>query len=245
MNAVPARAEAGDRRRHRPVHPVHRVRQRRLHRKAGSGDPGRPSRSRPTAAQFVFLIGLIITIALYVLKIRAALIISILATTVVALIPGRRPRTRRDSCRLPPTSTSCPASAPSASSTSARCSPSWAWSTAVLTIFAIMLTRLLRHDGHRHRRRRRGRPDERGRNGPRRRPGPGRRLRRGDGRRHGRHVVEHDLHRERGGRRRGRPDRLRVGRDRRPASCSRSSCRRSRASCPPSPPLRPWSWSAT
>jgi AGZA family xanthine/uracil permease-like MFS transporter len=41
-----------------------------------------------TAAQFVFLIGLIVTIALYVLKIRAALIISILVTTVIALIPG-------------------------------------------------------------------------------------------------------------------------------------------------------------
>ncbi len=41
-----------------------------------------------TTAQFVFLIGLFITIVLYVLKIRAALIISILATTVVALIPG-------------------------------------------------------------------------------------------------------------------------------------------------------------
>ena len=40
-----------------------------------------------TSAQFVFIIGLVITIALYVLKIRAALIISILATTVIALVP--------------------------------------------------------------------------------------------------------------------------------------------------------------
>jgi AGZA family xanthine/uracil permease-like MFS transporter len=39
-------------------------------------------------AQYVFLIGLLITIVLYVLKIRAALIISILATTVIALVFG-------------------------------------------------------------------------------------------------------------------------------------------------------------
>ena len=41
-----------------------------------------------TAGQVVFLIGLAITIILFVLKIRAALIISILATTVIALIVG-------------------------------------------------------------------------------------------------------------------------------------------------------------
>ena len=41
-----------------------------------------------TAGQVVFLIGLAITIVLFVLKIRAALIISILATTIIALIVG-------------------------------------------------------------------------------------------------------------------------------------------------------------
>jgi len=41
-----------------------------------------------TSGQVVFLIGLAITIILFVLKIRAALIISILATTVIALIVG-------------------------------------------------------------------------------------------------------------------------------------------------------------
>jgi len=40
-----------------------------------------------TPSQFVFLIGLAITVGLYVMKIRAALIISILLTTVVALVP--------------------------------------------------------------------------------------------------------------------------------------------------------------
>ena len=40
------------------------------------------------AAQGVFLVGLALTIVLYVLKIRAALIISILVTTVIAIIVG-------------------------------------------------------------------------------------------------------------------------------------------------------------
>jgi AGZA family xanthine/uracil permease-like MFS transporter len=39
-------------------------------------------------AQFVFLFGLLLTFALYVLKIRAALIISIFATSVVAFVAG-------------------------------------------------------------------------------------------------------------------------------------------------------------
>ena len=41
-----------------------------------------------TVGQYVFLLGLLITIVLFVLKIRAALIISIAVTTVVALITG-------------------------------------------------------------------------------------------------------------------------------------------------------------
>ena len=45
--------------------------------------------SYPTQpAQFVFLIGLAITFVLYAMKIRAALIISIIATTVIALLMG-------------------------------------------------------------------------------------------------------------------------------------------------------------
>lgn len=39
-------------------------------------------------AQGVFLVGLLITFALYILKIRAALIISIIATTIIALLAG-------------------------------------------------------------------------------------------------------------------------------------------------------------
>jgi AGZA family xanthine/uracil permease-like MFS transporter len=41
-----------------------------------------------TAAQWVFLAGLLITVVLYVMKIRAALVISILVTTVLALLVG-------------------------------------------------------------------------------------------------------------------------------------------------------------
>ena len=41
-----------------------------------------------TTAQFVFLLGLAITVALYTLKIRASLIISIIVTTIIALIVG-------------------------------------------------------------------------------------------------------------------------------------------------------------
>jgi AGZA family xanthine/uracil permease-like MFS transporter len=41
-----------------------------------------------TAPQWVFLAGLLITVVLYVMKIRAALVISILLTTILALITG-------------------------------------------------------------------------------------------------------------------------------------------------------------
>jgi AGZA family xanthine/uracil permease-like MFS transporter len=54
---------------------------------AGSGTP--VTYHLPTAAaDFVFWIGLILTIVLWVLKVRAALVISILVTTVIALIAG-------------------------------------------------------------------------------------------------------------------------------------------------------------
>jgi AGZA family xanthine/uracil permease-like MFS transporter len=54
---------------------------------AGGGTLVTPSYPT-TPSQFVFLIGLAITIALWALKIRAALIISILVTTVIGLIPA-------------------------------------------------------------------------------------------------------------------------------------------------------------
>ena len=41
-----------------------------------------------TMGQFVFIIGLVITFALYALKVRAALIISIITTTIIAIIAG-------------------------------------------------------------------------------------------------------------------------------------------------------------
>jgi AGZA family xanthine/uracil permease-like MFS transporter len=58
---------------------------------AGLIVPGNPAMTLAfptTTGQFVFLLGLAITVALYSLKIKAALIISIVVTTIVALIVG-------------------------------------------------------------------------------------------------------------------------------------------------------------
>ena len=94
--------------------------------------------SYPTQpGQFVFLIGLAITIALWALKIRAALIISIIATTIIGLIPAALGA---------PAVTKLPSSislAPSFS-TLGHFDLGNGWSlpvfVAILTIFAIMLT---------------------------------------------------------------------------------------------------------
>ena len=76
--------------------------------------------------------------------------------------------------------------------------------------------RLLRHDGHGDRRRRRSRPVAPGRLGPGRRSRSAGRQHRRDRRWRRRDQLEHDLHRERRGRGRGRPDRVRLGHHRRP-----------------------------
>ena len=58
---------------------------------AGLIVPGNPAMTLAfptTTGQFVFLLGLAITVALYSMKIKAALIISIVVTTIVALIVG-------------------------------------------------------------------------------------------------------------------------------------------------------------
>ena len=124
-----------------------------------------------TPGQFVFLLGLFITIVLWVLKIRAALIISILVTTI------DRPRGRGldhpvaahgDAELLDPR--------PGPSGSVPGLLEARLSLAAILTIFAIMLTRLLRHDGHGHRHRGRGRPRPSRRLGARHRPGPHRRL---------------------------------------------------------------------
>ena len=92
-----------------------------------------------TPGQFVFLIGLIITIALYVLKIKAALIISILLTTLVALVP---PVFGMAAVTTLPTAESF-SLAPDFS-TLGKFDVAAVWNlgllTAILTIFAIMLT---------------------------------------------------------------------------------------------------------
>ena len=83
-------------------------------------------------ADFVFWIGLILTVVLWVLKIRAALVISILVTTIVALIAGVT--------KLPDTLVLTPSF-----STLGQVDPFGIFAkftplAAILTIFAIMLT---------------------------------------------------------------------------------------------------------
>ena len=84
-----------------------------------------------SASDFVFIAGLVITIALFVMKIRAALIISILATTVIALATGVS--------KLGEGLTSTPDF-----STLGKFDVASVWNlglvVALLTIFAIMLT---------------------------------------------------------------------------------------------------------
>lgn len=85
-----------------------------------------------TAADFVFWIGLILTVILWVLKIRAALVISILVTTVIALVAGVT--TVPDQFVLTPSFTTLGAVDPFEVFT--KLAPL----AAILTIFSIMLT---------------------------------------------------------------------------------------------------------
>ncbi len=173
-----------------------------------------------TTANFVFLLGLAITIALYVMKIRAALIISIFVTTVIAIVTGVQ--------AVPSNLTATPSFADARPvRRHQRVQPARTADGAPDDL-RDHADRLLRHDGDGDRRGRRGRPVPPGRIGAGVRPRPARRQRRGDCRRRRGHQLEHDLHRERGGRCRRRQDRLRLGRHRASCSCSRSSCRRLR-----------------
>ena len=88
-----------------------------------------------TAGQLVFIIGLVITFVLYALKIRAALIISIFATTIIAMILG-----------VQPVNLSSLVATPSFSTLGLGLQDPFqifaklGFVTAVLTIFAIMLS---------------------------------------------------------------------------------------------------------
>jgi AGZA family xanthine/uracil permease-like MFS transporter len=82
--------------------------------------------------QFVFLLGLVITISLYVLKIRAALIISIFVTTIVALIAGV--------AKIPDSITVTPSFSTLGNFDLGNAFSKLGAITAVLTIFAIMLS---------------------------------------------------------------------------------------------------------
>ncbi len=85
-----------------------------------------------TTANFVFLLGLGITIALYVMKIRAALIISIFVTTVIALLVGVQ--------TIPDNLVATPSFATLGQFDVANVFSKLGLLTALLTIFAIMLT---------------------------------------------------------------------------------------------------------
>jgi AGZA family xanthine/uracil permease-like MFS transporter len=84
-----------------------------------------------TLPQFVFIIGLVITFALYALKVRGSLVISILVTTIIAILAGV--------AKLPTTFTAAPDF-----STLGKFDLGQVWTLgpliAILTIFAIMLT---------------------------------------------------------------------------------------------------------
>ena len=85
-----------------------------------------------TTAHFVFLIGLAITIALYVMKIRAALILSIAITTVIAIAVGVQP--------LPSSLTVTPSFATIGQFNLTEPFEKLGVLTALLVIFTIMLT---------------------------------------------------------------------------------------------------------
>jgi len=99
--------------------------------KAGSGTP--VTVSYPTTTpQFVFLIGLVITFALYALKIRAALVISILVTTAIAIVTGVAP--------LPQSLTATPDFSTLGQFSVTEVFTKLPLIVALLTVFAIMLT---------------------------------------------------------------------------------------------------------
>ena len=83
-------------------------------------------------AQFVFLLGLLITVSLYVLKIRAALVISILVTTIVALVAGVT--------KVPDSLTVTPSFSTLGNFNLTNVFDKLGLITALLTIFAIMLS---------------------------------------------------------------------------------------------------------
>jgi AGZA family xanthine/uracil permease-like MFS transporter len=85
-----------------------------------------------TAAASLTLIGLVITIVLYVLKVRGALVLSILATTVVGLIMGVQ--------ALPDTFSVAPSFATLGEFDLGEVFEVLGWLAALLTVFSFMLT---------------------------------------------------------------------------------------------------------
>ena len=114
------------------------------------------SSSRPSRPHFLFWFGLLMTVALYARKVPAALLISILVTTVIAIVVGRPAAARRTFVATPDFST---LGAVRPRRTSSPCSARLAARPDDLQLHA---DRLLRHDGHGDRHQRAGRPRRRG-----------------------------------------------------------------------------------
>ena len=147
----------------------------------------------------MFWIGLILTIVLWVLKIRAALVISIFVTTVLALIAGVT--------SIPTTFSVVPSFTTLGQFNLTEVFSVLPLVTAITVIYTIMLTDFFDTMGTVTGVAAEAGLARRGRVRPGRRPRADRRLaRRGVRRRRGR-QLQHHLHRVRGRRRRGRQDR--------------------------------------
>ena len=189
----------------------------------------------------VFVLGLGLLITLWVRKVKGAIIISILAMTVVAFVveaiakvgPGHRRRRRRQQIVNP---TGWNLNVPAWPSTDRPDQLRHARRVQPARVLRAGrhrrhpparlhpdARRLLRHHGHDDGDRRRGRPARRGRHAAQHPAHPRRRLARRGRRWRGRRLVEHLLHRVGLGCRRGGAHRPGLGRDRRCSSSCRSS----------------------
>jgi len=196
--------------------------------------------SFPTSpGQFVFLLGLAITIILYARKVRAALIISILVTTV-----HRDPRRRPESRHQPRHDAELRDDRPRPSGSVPGVHQAWRPHRRPDDL-RHHAQRLLRHDGHGDRHRRRGGSRPRGWLGPGCRARPVRRQRRRDRRRR---AAASRRTRPTSRAPRALPRAVAPASHRSSpgsSSCWRSSCHRSPGSSRPRRRRRPWSWWAT
>ena len=245
FHAVPAQLKIAISVGHRPVHRPDRLRRRRASYDASPTPPTPPCpcSSAPAASSragrcVVFCLGLVLVVALWVLRVKGAILISILATTVVAVVveavggfgraaPTTRPAGPSPCPSLPEQRLRRPRLRHAGRVQPARVVRRGRRRRRDPARLHADARRLLRHDGHDDRDRRRGRPARRRGRPAAHPPDPRRRLGRRRGRWRRRRLVQHLLHRVGLRRRRGGAHRPRLGRHRRAASCCRSSWPRS------------------